>query len=124
VEATGSQSIYWASRVECCGAPLLGVNDDLSFDIMRRKLKDSREGDADFICTACPYCQIQFDTVQSTIMEEEKGESAVPSILYTQLLGMSMGIDDKALMLDTGRISVRETDGSLELQGARTAAKE
>jgi heterodisulfide reductase subunit B len=118
VEATGSQSIYWASRLECCGAPLLGVNDDLSFDIMRKKLKDSSEGGADFICTACPYCQIQFDTVQAMITGEEKGGSTIPSILYTQLLGMSMGIDNKALLLDTNRISVRESEGSLVLQSA------
>jgi len=113
VEITGSKSIYWPSRLECCGAPLLGVNDDLSVDIMRKKLKDSKEGGAEFICTACPYCQIQFDTVQMMKMERGNGRSYIPAILYTQLLGLSMGIDKKALLLDMNKISISEIEGSL-----------
>lgn len=31
VNITGAKSIEWAMKLECCGGPLLGVNDELSF---------------------------------------------------------------------------------------------
>jgi heterodisulfide reductase subunit B len=33
VEATGAQSIDWQARLDCCGAPLFGTNDELSMDL-------------------------------------------------------------------------------------------
>ena len=42
VEVTGAQSIDYKGKLECCGAPVLGVNDDLSMDIMAKKT-DKRE---------------------------------------------------------------------------------
>jgi hypothetical protein len=32
IEANGAQSIPWPSKLECCGSPLLGVNDKLSME--------------------------------------------------------------------------------------------
>ncbi|MDY6973582.1 MAG: CoB--CoM heterodisulfide reductase iron-sulfur subunit B family protein, partial [Thermodesulfobacteriota bacterium] len=52
VESTGARSIDWQSKLECCGAPLFGVNDDLSLDLTRRKLSSGKESGADYICTA------------------------------------------------------------------------
>jgi heterodisulfide reductase subunit B len=116
VEITGSKSVYWSGRLECCGAPLWGIHDDLSVDIMRRKLKNSRDSGAEYICTACPYCQIQFDSVQSMIMKQENGGSHIPAILYTQLLGLSMGIDEKVLMLDRNIMPIGEIKASVPSQ--------
>jgi len=37
VTLTGAESIDWEKRLDCCGAPLTGVNDDLSMDLMEKK---------------------------------------------------------------------------------------
>ncbi|RLA93938.1 MAG: disulfide reductase, partial [Deltaproteobacteria bacterium] len=39
VELTGAKSIDWKAKLDCCGAPLLGVNDELSMRLMQKKLK-------------------------------------------------------------------------------------
>ncbi len=106
VEVTGARSIEWSKRLDCCGAPLLGINDDLSMDIMQKKLSDGKERGADYVCVSCPYCQLQFDTVQHMMLSKRGGDGALPSILYTQLLGLSLGIDAETLQLGMNEIDI------------------
>jgi heterodisulfide reductase subunit B len=113
VELTGAQSIPWATKLECCGAPVLGINDDLSVKIAEKKLRDARESGADYLCAACPFCHIQFDTVQKAIHREQAGDSHLPCILYPQLLGLSLGIDSETLGLGMNQIDIREIEGFL-----------
>ncbi|MDY6972358.1 MAG: CoB--CoM heterodisulfide reductase iron-sulfur subunit B family protein [Thermodesulfobacteriota bacterium] len=106
VEVTGAKSIDWPMKLDCCGAPLWGINDELSMSLTEKKLADGKKVGADFLCTACPYCQIQFDTVQRTILSERGTELQLPSILYTQLLGLSMGVEKDSLGLEMNKLSV------------------
>jgi heterodisulfide reductase subunit B len=106
VEVTGAESIEWAMKLECCGAPLWGVNDRLSMDLTLKKLTDGKKSGADYVCAACPYCHIQFDKVQKMILSHRNMNHPLPSILYTQLLGLSMGIDRKAIGLEMNEIPI------------------
>ena len=110
VEATGAESIAWPMRLECCGAPLWGVHDELSTEITLKKLRNGRESGADYLCTACTYCQIQFDTVQQIILSQRGLNHPLPSILYPQLLGLSMGIDPETLGLKMNKIPIGEVE--------------
>ena len=122
VEATGAESVEWQMKLECCGAPLWGINDQLSMDLTLKKLKDGRKSGADYICAACPYCHIQFDKVQKMILSQRNVNHPLPSILYTQLLGLSMGVDKKALGLEMNEIRI----GGIEelLKSERDLAEE
>jgi len=106
VEATGAESIDWPMKLECCGAPLWGVNDKLSMDLTLKKLTDGKKSGADYVCAACPYCHIQFDKVQKMILSQRNVNHPLPSILYTQLLGLSLGVDRKALGLEMNEIPI------------------
>ena len=106
VEATGAESIDWPMRLECCGAPLWGINDELSIDLTLKKLNDGKRSGGDYICAACTYCHIQFDTVQKMILSQRNLNHPLPSILYPQLLGLSMGIDSETLGLKMNKISI------------------
>jgi heterodisulfide reductase subunit B len=105
VEITGAKSVDWTSKLECCGAPVLGVNDDLSTTLTERKLTDGKKAGADYLCSACPYCHLQFDTVQE-MMVSNNGNDPLASVLYPQLLGLSMGIDEKTLGIEMNRLDI------------------
>ena len=113
VKATGAESIYWQARLDCCGAPLFGANDDLSMDLAGKKLLSARQSGADYICNACPYCHIQLDTVQRMINSEKASNPLLPSILYPQLLGLSLGIDGETLGLGMNQIDITSIEGFL-----------
>jgi heterodisulfide reductase subunit B len=104
VEITGAVSIDWSTKLECCGAPLLGINDNLSLDLTQKKLSDGKKSGADYLCTACPYCQMQFDTVQKVNLANDGSDAQLPAILYPQLLGLSMGIDRETLGLAMNKL--------------------
>lgn len=99
VETTGAESIQWATKLECCGAPLLGVNDALSQDLATKKLVDGKKSGADFLCTACPYCQLQFETIAIRQPPEAMNNHYPPAVLFAVLLGLAMGMD-KGLLTD------------------------
>lgn len=113
VEATGAESIFWPKRLDCCGAPLLGVNDDLSMDIMEKKLIDGKECGADYMCVSCPYCQLQFDRVQKMMNTKRNIDNGLASVLYSQLLGVSMGIESEFLHLEKNEIDISGIRGFL-----------
>lgn len=113
IEATGAESIPWSAKLDCCGSPLVGINDNLSMDLTRRKLESAKAAGADAICVACPYCQHQFETVQRMVIGRSGPASALPSILFTQLLGLSLGIDPRVLGLKSDELPVSKVlDGS------------
>ncbi|MFC1532510.1 CoB--CoM heterodisulfide reductase iron-sulfur subunit B family protein [Thermodesulfobacteriota bacterium] len=107
VKVTGAISVDWNKKLECCGSPAMGINDDLSMSLTTKKLDDGLEAGADYLCTACPYCQIQFDTVQRMIVSGNGGNATLASILYPQLLGLCMGIDEDTLGIHMNKIDIK-----------------
>ncbi len=103
VNVTGAKSIEWSSKLDCCGAPALGINDNLSYDLTEKKIKNAKKAGADFICVACPWCEMQFDKIQDQIAKERSNEYNLPSILYTQLLGLRLGFSKEALGIETSQ---------------------
>ncbi len=106
VAATGAQSVNWPRRLECCGNPILEKNAPLSFALMHKKINDAKTAGADFLCTACTYCQIQFDTIQAAQLEASVSNGNLPSILYPQLLGLAFGLDEEALGLRYNQLDI------------------
>lgn len=103
IEVSGARCVPWSKRLECCGNPLTDKNRRLALDLMHKKIGDARQSGADYICTACTYCQIQFDAVQA---EDTEFTDRLPSITYPQLLGLSLGLPESSLGLDRNKLDV------------------
>lgn len=97
VEITGAVSVDWPQKLECCGAPLTGINDDISINLTKKKVSDAKKSGADYLCTACPFCHLQFDFLQKRMVENNGNSEHLASVLYPQLLGLCMGIDKETL---------------------------
>ena len=108
VEITGAFSVDWSRKLDCCGAPLTGINDQLAMDMARKKIDSAKEAGANYICTACPYTQLQFDKVQTYWATGTKQAEMLAPVLYPQLLGLSMGIDAKTLGLAKHKIDISD----------------
>ena len=72
------------------------------------KLEDGKDAGAHYLCVACPYCQIQFDTIQEGIAAKEGVDHRLPSLLYPQLLGLCMGVDTKTLGLEANQVPIQD----------------
>lgn len=96
VRVTGAKSIDWPLKLECCGAPLLGVKDDLSIEITKKKMADGVQAGADYLCAACPFCQMQFDNVQQMMSSHTDSKHYLSSVIYPRLLELAMGISGRS----------------------------
>ncbi len=106
VEATGARSVDWQQKTDCCGAPLLGANDALSLSITEKKIASAKQAGAQFLCVGCPYCHMQFDTVQASQVKSAPGCGPLAPILYPQLLGLAMGLDEQELGLENNTLDI------------------
>ncbi len=105
VSVTGAKSVEWSRKTECCGAPVLGINDSLSVDLTQKKISNALDAKADYFCSACPFCHMQFDVIQQEMITREN-ETPLASVLYPQLLGLAMGMKPIDLGLDKNRLDI------------------
>jgi heterodisulfide reductase subunit B len=76
-------------------------------NVTAKKLANSKKAGDDYLCAACPYCQLQFDHVQK-MMISRNGDEAIASLVYPQLLGLCLGIDEEALGIHMNQIDITE----------------
>jgi len=77
IEVCGAQTVFWPKRTECCGQPVFERNPDLSNALLQSKISDAIQAGANMICTACTYCQMQY---------ERLGQDKLPVVTISQLL--------------------------------------
>jgi len=77
IELTGAKTVLWPRRTECCGHPVAERNPELSNNLLQSKLSDATLSGADMICTACTYCQMQYDNCENV---------SIPILTISQLL--------------------------------------
>lgn len=105
VKITGAQIVGWSMKLECCGSSVMGIDGSLGAELTKKKIVNAKSSGADLICVACPYCHLQFDRIQKSIIKEN-GRYTLPAILYTQLLGLCLDIDERELGLNNNFIDI------------------
>jgi heterodisulfide reductase subunit B len=106
IEATGAKCLNYMEKRLCCGAPIMGVDDNLSLQIVREKFKAIQKVGADLIVTVCPFCHTHFDLNQPRVEEMFSEKYQIPVLHYTQLLGLAQGFTADELGLYENRVPV------------------
>ncbi len=83
INITGLKSVEWSKNTECCGNPILENSKTLSLKILNSKLDAAIKAKADYICTACTHCQMQYNEL--SFQKECKKHNITPT-LFTQIL--------------------------------------
>ncbi|TEU05450.1 hypothetical protein E3I90_04270 [Candidatus Bathyarchaeota archaeon] len=108
IEVTGAKCLDYMDEPECCGAPIVGVNDKIPLQLAREKLDHIRAVGAQAMITCCPYCHIMYDLNQPRIERIFNEKFGIPVLHYPQLLGLSMGISPEELALKDLRVNAAE----------------
>jgi heterodisulfide reductase subunit B len=99
IAVTGAESVLWTMSSECCGNPQWDKNQKLALKQTQRKLQNAKMAGADFVCTACTYCQMQFEQNIWSELIPQNDERIVSAILVSQLIGLSIGLKEAAIGL-------------------------
>jgi len=97
IELTGAKCVDYMDETECCGAPIIGVNDTIPLQLAREKLDHIRTAGAQALITVCPFCHMMYDLHQSRIERAFNEKFDIPVLHYTQLLGLAMGFSPDEL---------------------------
>jgi heterodisulfide reductase subunit B len=97
IELTGAKCVDYMDETECCGAPIIGVNDVIPLQLAREKLGHIRAVGAQALITVCPFCHMMYDLHQSRIERAFNEKFDIPVLHYTQLLGLAMGFSPDEL---------------------------
>ncbi len=82
----GCEVIPYPSRNLCCGSPAATVNQTVSDEIARLKLREINDIGADALCTGCPLCFMQYDRIQESL------KGSTPIFYYPELLAIAIGV--------------------------------
>lgn len=97
---TGAKSLDWRGKLECCGAALAGINNELSRTLLQEKIDGALAAGADFILPICSYCHLQFDTMQLNLRQNRPEVTLLPVLLFPQLLGLCLGLPEASLGIE------------------------
>ncbi len=104
IRLTGAECLDYMDEAECCGNPIIGVNEDVPFQMAKEKLEHVRAVNAQALITVCPYCHIMYDLNQPRIERAFSKEFGIPVLHYTQLLGLAMEFTPEELALNELRV--------------------
>ena len=109
IESTGASSVDYAGKTQCCGFPILLINQKNSLKMVSKHTGDAKDNGADAMVTPCPLCHLNLDGYQSKARKKNRGDKAdLPILHLPQLIGMAMGIDPKALGVNKHLVSTVE----------------
>jgi heterodisulfide reductase subunit B len=99
IEATGAISVPYPDKMECCGGPIMGIREDVTWSIGLDKINTVKKH-AEVLITSCPFCYLTYERAQ--LMKENKPD--LPIIHLPQLLGISLGLSGEDVGLSYNKI--------------------
>jgi len=115
LQAVGAIPVEWPFKTECCGAAFSVTRTDLVARLSGKLVQDAVKRGADAIVVACPMCHSNLDLRRAEINEHLQEEYTIPAMFITQVVGLALGLDPKALGLHRHMVPVEfaETAGAL-----------
>jgi heterodisulfide reductase subunit B len=102
----GAEVVHYPLKTKCCGASLAGTLPEIGLRLTYILLKEAVRRGADVIATICPLCQFNLDAYHHQI-EQRWGPVRIPTVYFTQLMGIAFGLPAKQLALGRSFIPFR-----------------
>jgi heterodisulfide reductase subunit B len=99
IEATGATALDFPEKILCCGGAILAIDENASMGMTHIVLDSVKSLEADAMATICPFCHLMYDEYQATIGNKYGKDYNIPSLFFTQLLGLAFGHKPKELGL-------------------------
>ncbi len=104
IKLTGAECLNYMGETDCCANPIIGVNEEIPFQMAREKLGNVKAIGAQALITVCPFCHLMYDTNQSRVERTFNDKFSMPVLHYPQLLGLAMGFKPEELGINELRV--------------------
>ena len=109
IELVGGNVTDFPGKTACCGFPILFINQANSMKMVSNHTGTAKDLGADAMVTPCPLCHLNLDGYQPKARRQVRGDRAdLPVIHVPQLIGLAMGMSEKALGLQKHIVSTKQ----------------
>jgi heterodisulfide reductase subunit B len=105
--AVGATPVEWNKRIECCGAGFSLSRTGSVIRLGREILDDARAAGAEAVIVGCPMCHSNLDMRQAAMNRGQEGAEELPVLYITELVGLALGLDPKAMGLHRHYVSTK-----------------
>ena len=115
--SVGAEAIDYPYETECCASYHTVVNVDLVVERAYDILNSAINRGAEAIVLSCPLCDFNLDNRQKEIKEKFSDFKGIPIFYFTQLLALSLGLDEKVCRFELNFVDPRPLLRSKHLIG-------
>jgi len=108
ITALGAQPVSFPLDADCCSSFQMVSNPEAAMDSAARILTSAVEWGADLVAMSCPLCEYNLGKKQEEIRNRKAGMKEVPTLYFTQLLAMALGLDEETCRFDLNPGWVKE----------------
>ncbi len=106
LEALGATIVRFPLKTKCCGGSLTGTVAKAGIRMVYILLNEAKKRGADCLATVCPLCQFNLDAYHAQV-KAQYGDVLVPTVYFTQLMGLAFGLPARDLSLHRAAIPFR-----------------
>ena len=103
LEALGATVVRYPLKTKCCGGSLTGTVPEAGIRMVYILLNEAKKRGADCLATVCPLCQFNLDAYHAQVTAQY-GPVLVPTVYFTQLMGLAFGLPEQELGLNRAAI--------------------
>lgn len=118
LESLGAEVINYPYETECCGSYHTVANIELVVERAYNILNSAIDQGAEALVLSCPLCDFNLDNRQKEIKEKFSDFKSIPVFYFTQLLALSLGLEEKVC-----RFELHFVDPRPLLKGKRLIAE-
>jgi succinate dehydrogenase / fumarate reductase cytochrome b subunit len=108
IEALSGEAVNFPGRLQCCGFPIMLINEKNSMEMVGRHTHNAKAAGADAMVTPCPLCHLNLDGQQPKAQAQRGEKIGMPILHLPQLVGMAMGLTQKELGLGRHIVSTKK----------------
>ncbi len=99
-EALGAEISEFTAADKCCGSYQVMCEESGENAAAARVINDAAACGAETLATSCPLCEFNLGKQQDALQQQGKITDNVPTLYFTQLLAMALGVDSEACHFD------------------------
>lgn len=101
----GAEPVNFPLKAKCCGGMLMTTNKPVGLGLVRSLLDCAAQNGAECVATICPLCHITLEAYQGNVNKRFATSYKLPTLYFTQLMGLAFGFNRKELGINEELIS-------------------
>jgi len=107
LRALGAEPVAHSAATECCGSYQMLAHPEEGLQRAAKVIGSANHAGAEALVLSCPLCEYNLGTRQPEVVAMGEALKPVPTLYFTQLLGIALGLEPDLYRLDLAGPSAR-----------------